>query len=535
MTKPKIALFGWDSATFDVILPLLQEGALPNLAQRMSHGVWGDLQSTTHPLSPTAWASFMTGMNPGKHGIYDFVGLDENGDFKLSNGGHLKEQTLWSRLSQSGQSVAVVNVPMTYPPANVNGFLIAGMDTPPHVKKFTHPPSLAGEIDARFGPYVIDVHAKGLPWQSVNQFTKAYVRRLCENVHRQGEVVRYLAEQNDLDFLMLVFTATDRVQHALGHLLSGTITPDDGIGLVYQACDMAMGKVMEALDDEWSVVIMSDHGACAYSRIFEPNTWLATQGYLSMLPTQETSRINEALGALQRRIARRLGRAPDQQPRLAGFQNQIRWDQTRAFALGAFGSIYINSTDRFPHGIVEPGSAYNAVCTEISEGLLSLRDPETGRPIVRTVWRSTDVYSGDCAHLAPDLLLDTYDEFFIRNNLDHHEGHMVADAGRYGRRSLAHTGRHTSTGILVMEGTPFLRTGQHVRAAIIDLAPTILHLRGLPVPQAMDGRPLTDWLEPDFQSKHPVKQGDDRAGTEPNQEMDAYTEHDAGNCRGATA
>jgi predicted AlkP superfamily phosphohydrolase/phosphomutase len=286
MNARKMAIIGWDGATFDVINPLIQAGALPNLKHLMSKGAWGQLASTLHPISPTAWTSFMTGMNPGKHGVFDFVGPDEDGRFRVVSGGAVRAETLWARLSRAGRRVAVVNVPMTYPPEPVNGFLVSGMDAPRRNQAFTHPPELARELHDRFGGYQVGVRARAVALTAVNSFTPRYVRRLCDLTRLHGEVACDLLEHHSPDFLAVVFIATDRAQHALGHLMTDGISPDDGIGQVYRACDRALGGILEKLDDDWTVLLMSDHGACAYQRVFELGTWLAMQGWLRLHPVR---------------------------------------------------------------------------------------------------------------------------------------------------------------------------------------------------------------------------------------------------------
>ena len=492
-----IAVIGLDAETFDVIEPLIQAGALPNLERLMARGCWGRLRSTLHPLSPTAWASFMTGMNPGKHGVFDFVGQGQDGRFRVINGGAVGAETLWARLSRAGRRVGVINVPLTYPPEPVNGFLVAGMDAPRLDQAFTHPLSLAGELHSRFGRYRVGVRARGLPWKSVDRFTARYVERLCDMVHQRGQVVRYLLEHQPLDFLMVVFIAPDRAQHALGHLMAQDISPHDGIGRVYRACDEAMGQILEALGDDWAVLVMSDHGACPYSCVFEPNAWLAAQGWLCLRPESRWARLEEALNPLWRRLIHRQFRSNQ-------LFNRIVWEETGAFALGAFGSIFVNRSDRFPEGIVAPGAEYEAVCEQIATGLLALRDPVTGTPIVDTVHRGDEVYHGPYTALAPDLLLVTTEDYFVRSSSNRREGRLVYPADRYRGRSLYHTGKHSPQGILIAAGDPFASVGERTGARIIDLAPTILHLGGLPIPSEMDGKPLLDWLKPSYRQARPV-------------------------------
>jgi len=504
MNVQKIAVIGWDGATFDVIFPLIRKGALPNLQRLISNGAWGKLVSTLHPLTPPAWASFMTGMNPGKHGVFDFIGMEKGGQFRVINGKAIKAKTLWARLSEAGRRVAVINVPMTYPPEPVNGFLIAGMDAPRWDYAFTYPPELAEELYKYFGTYRVGVPPRGWILTPVKHFTPHYIKQLCELVYLRSRVTCYLLEHYPIDFLMVVFTATDRAQHALGHLMANGVSPDDGIGQVYKACDDALGSILERLDEDWIVFLMSDHGACPYNRVFELSTWLVKQGWLHLRPEHQLQKLIRSISLVYYPLSKLLGGVGLKKTTLERFFEQIIWEKTRAFALGAFGSIYINTTERFPKGVVKLKGEYQAICEQITEELLSIRDPDTGETVVQAVYRADEIYHGPYVSLAPDLLIETASNYFVRNNLDHCEGQIIYPAGRYQGRSLMHTGKHSLEGILIAIGTPFAPGGNR-HAYIMDVAPTILYLSGLPIPSEMDGKPLLDWLTPDYRQSHPVQ------------------------------
>ncbi|MEZ4868936.1 MAG: alkaline phosphatase family protein [Caldilineaceae bacterium] len=505
----KVAVIGWDSATLTALNPLLTAGALPHLQQLIAQGSTGKLFSTLHPLTPPAWTTMMTGVNPGKHGIFDFVGLSKERGFQVMTGADVYAETLWSRLSRSGKRVVVANVPMTYPPEAVNGYLIAGMDAPRQDRAYTHPPALGEELEQHFGAYCVDVKARAPAGMSSNAFTQKYIDELCAQVRQQADVADYLLARETPDFCMFVFTAPDRVQHVLGELLSQGVTPEDGIGQVYRACDEALGRILDRLDDDWCVFVVSDHGACTYRRVFELSTWLVAQGWLTLRPPAQTQQLSELWGRVRRQFARWLHLPIRQRPGLQQFLNQIVWEKTYAFSLGAFGSIYINSRERFEHGIVHAGAEYDALCTQITERLLAARDPETDAAIVKAVYRGTDVYQGDYLNLAPDLLVETHNDYFVRNNLDHHEMRLTYPAGQYGERTLAHTARHHKEGVLMAAGPAFASRQPELQAHLADLAPTILHLMGLSVPNSMDGAPLRDWYTAAFLTAQPVEVADD--------------------------
>src|SRR3954452_24921089 len=157
MPTPKLIVVGLDAATFDVIDPLVEAGDLPNLAGLLDRGARGSLRSTTHPLTPLAWTTMVTGVNAGRHGIWDFVERDESGYLlRLINGSHSRAPALWTRLSQAGRRVGIVNVPFTWPAADVNGFAIAGMDAAAREEGMTTPRDLIHELQERFGRLLLD-------------------------------------------------------------------------------------------------------------------------------------------------------------------------------------------------------------------------------------------------------------------------------------------------------------------------------------------------------------------------------------------
>ncbi len=138
--SPKILVIGLDSATFDVIQPLINQSKLPNLQKLMANGIWGELQSTYPPITPAAWTTFMTGKNPGKHGIFHFVKRKPNSyDVRFCTAKDIHEQTLLDLFAQHGWKVGSVNMPMTYPPLETNGYVVAGVPVPPTGAHAPHP------------------------------------------------------------------------------------------------------------------------------------------------------------------------------------------------------------------------------------------------------------------------------------------------------------------------------------------------------------------------------------------------------------
>src|SRR5256884_8435693 len=162
MSKIKVLIVGLDGATFDLIKPWITEGKLPNLAQLMKEGASGRLASILPPITPPAWTSFMTGKNPGKHGIFHFLEA-RAGTYKQSylNAASRRAKTIWRMLSDAGYTVGTMNIPFTYPPEHLNGFQISGMDTPSEKSPFVYPPELRSELVNLLGRFQLDLRYLG--------------------------------------------------------------------------------------------------------------------------------------------------------------------------------------------------------------------------------------------------------------------------------------------------------------------------------------------------------------------------------------
>src|ERR1051325_9352411 len=155
---PKVVVIGLDAATWTLINPWMAEGSMPNLAKLMQAGVSGSLQSVLPPITPPAWTSFMTGKNPGKHGIFNFIETEPGGyAMKYSNATSRRSPTIWKLLNDAGFSVGTMNIPFTYPPEKLNGFQISGMDTPSESSPFIHPPELRDELLPHLGQIHLDI------------------------------------------------------------------------------------------------------------------------------------------------------------------------------------------------------------------------------------------------------------------------------------------------------------------------------------------------------------------------------------------
>src|SRR4051812_7191770 len=274
MPAPDLTVIGLDAATFTVIDPMLEAGQLPNLQRIFERGSRGVLRSTTHPLTPQAWTTMVTGVNAGRHGIWDFAERDPNGyHLKLVNGSFRRAPAVWDHLRARGRTVGFVNVPFTWPAPDVDGFLLSGFDAAAREEGMSCPPSLMAEIRQRFGDLTLDHR---LPVDSRGTFDLDWVRRAIE---QRVEIVKWLTERFDPNLLFVVFMSADHVQH-VGWAEWEQKGPDGAVGAVYRMLDEAVGELV-GNDESRNVMLVSDHGAGRLDGVVNLNHWLEAHGYLS--------------------------------------------------------------------------------------------------------------------------------------------------------------------------------------------------------------------------------------------------------------
>lgn len=527
MSERKVFVIALDGATFDLLGPWVREGHLPALAQLIDEGVSGDLTSTFPPLTGPAWGSFMTGKTPARHGVMEFFRRKE-GTYEQTLNSRLDVDgaSLWRLLSDAGRQVGVMNIPLTYPPEPVNGFLITGLLTPPEARDFTYPPELLAELEAEFGVYR---HRHDEKYHKSNPHP--FIQEQYDILENNTQAALYLMRTKPWDFFMVHFYASDRVQHEFWHLLDPTHPQHDprererlgNVALdLFKAMDAAVGRLLAELDAQGGeapvVMVMSDHGFGPIYRYFNVNTWLLKQGYLRLKPGVATrlrhllfklglnysvlSKWVLALGLGRRAV--RLGRARREtlQRKVFLSLDDIDWTRSRAYAIGNFGQIYANLKGREPQGIVEPGAEYEALLKELDGQLMALTDPKTRQQVVERVMRRDEIYDlegSPYADRAPDLAFITKDMTTKPMGLSDFASSQVFE-DVYGTM-----GHHRMNGILISRGAGVICKGARIEnAGLQDLAPTLLYLMGLPVPTDMEGQVLDALFEPEFRETHEV-------------------------------
>ncbi|KPK68943.1 hypothetical protein AMJ82_06915 [candidate division TA06 bacterium SM23_40] len=506
-TVDRAVVIGLDGATFDVIDPMVARGELPNMARVLDRGARGTLESSIPPVTAPAWVSFMTGVNPGKHGIFNFSELSPDairrGVRHLITSRSIKSPTIWEIVDRAGGRTVAINVPVTYPCWPIRGCMISGVPAPTKDDAFVHPPALLSALENALGEYPLEQNPpRGVP-VDLNEWTRRY-RGIEEQRHRAAT---YLIDRDEWDLFVVVYGLTDRIQHLCwSHYRHGGAL-EEAIPEAYRTVDRWIGELMAKVGDETTVLVMSDHGFGDLDKAFCTTRWLNEHGFLCYAKPRWPG-IGAGLAVRRATVGRILSRCgfgglaarlPDRfqgivvrLPMLRTGGNGIDWEKSDAFA-GNFG-IYINVRDGGA-GAASGGGEYGDLRRRIASELERLVDLETGECVVDTISFREEVYCGEFAELAPDILFQMKEMRYQQHNRPTCRELFTTQTG----------GTHRMDGILIAAGPHAASGARFEKASLVDIAPTLLYLLGLPVPAAMDGRVLIEGLDEELLRSREVK------------------------------
>jgi predicted AlkP superfamily phosphohydrolase/phosphomutase len=517
LKEHRTLIIGLDGATFNIIDPLVKAGCLPNLSKLMAQGVHGTLNAWPNMNSASSWSSIVTGYNPGQHGIQDFgdAPLQSRSKWHPMTASERKKDPFWRLLSAAGHYVGVLNVPISYPADPIHGFMLAGMDSPSiHSPGFAHPRDLLDELQRHGIDYIIDVSNLSVISQRDPYHYPATVQRM---VDARARTILHLMKTRPWDILMAVFTAPDRIQHYFYPDPQGSVDNPDWIPIrsLYKQIDSFFGEVFTLIDESTTVLIISDHGfgpVRSFSDYLNP--LFSQLGLLSYRSSQSNLRgrlIKNLLLYGRKLIPQSLQRPlamafPKLHRRALGerLYSDIDWSKSQVFAHLYGGKIYINLRGRQPEGAVS-AEDYESVCEQVRKILLQLVDPDTGKHLIRGVFRGQDLFYGPYADQVADLFIQwEYD--FIRDSVcyrDEEKPIIIQEVRAKGVKKRW-IGQHLPEGIFIASGPGINKGGGIEGACIYDITPTILYLQNHPVPSDMDGKVLTDIFTKERLHQHPV-------------------------------
>ena len=484
---PRLIVLGWDSATFDVVDPLLHEGRLPALASLIDKGWRAPLRSTWPPMTDCAWTSAFTGRDAGGHGIigswYRAPGSYECRYFSSRD---RRAPAVWD-LTEDVRHL-VWNVPMTFPPEPIDGAMVAGYGAPPG-SHITEPKDLQAKLSEK---WPLDDLLDRAPHGSLERFFDDLVRGL----RAQAAALPWAIRETEADAVYAVWPHVDRAQHFFWRFRDSDHPLAGAVDRIYEEMDRATGAVIEAFPDA-DVMVVSDHGAGPLHGDLNLGAWLAARGDASYSTGSRRSLVSSVAWALPpavRRTGRRLAPGLARKAmaaKLAGQLAPFDWSGTRAF-FGFHSDLWLNLAGREPNGIVAPGDA-DAVLDELADALLQIEDPATGAKVIAGVHRRDEIYSGPHAELAPDLVLDTWSAGYrVAPGREASDEVVVSPEALAGVHE-SWSSDHRPLGIFVGAG-PSFEHGSSEELALYDVCPMSLALLKAPVPEGLNGTVAEDAL-----------------------------------------
>lgn len=502
-------LIGLDAACWEYLDPLLEAGRLPNLQRLISNGVAGTLQSTLPAWTPTAWASIITGKNPGKHGVYGMMWRRPGTfDFVSTNATVRQGTPFWTRLNDAGVRVGLVNVPFTHPPDPIDGFVVCGFGAPSTADDLIYPEEARQWVRSRFADYAPGM--AGLA--SLASHSHHSQDRLLQAERRlqaqQVEIALELAQCYDVHVLVINLMLLDHANHRVREMKQ--------VEKAICLCDADIGRLIRNFGSD-NVMVISDHGSRRVKGDFLLLNYLVDAGYSILKPRTQREHKNALNHLLARWLKTRI--------RASWVERMVRHIMLGSLWLlpdALVGSIWRQIEKDYPtarryvacrpkldlcSSRLIPGSQYagllygndrasesghtrsdedrHELCTEVCERLAALVDPDTGESLLAGLHKSEALYHGPQTRYAPDIVIDSFSSSWgvlgSYNELPLRPRHLyfVADGGD--------SGQHSRNGIYVLDGLDFQATTASCKYRLMDVAPTLLCIYDVPLPDDYDG------------------------------------------------
>lgn len=475
----RVLVIGLDGATPEYVWPWCEQGVLPNLAKLVRAGAWGPIDSTMPPFTSMAWPCVYTGCHPGKHGIVSYFDDVRAPTPKPATARSLKADPIWRILHRHGRRSIMVAAPISYPPEPIDGVMVSGMDTPSEASPFTHPPELREELLA--AGYRIFIERDMLYSGETERIFQDGVRV----TRGKAEAFIRLLKTEPWDFAMVVLNEIDVISHFM---------TDDRVRRIYEESDALVGRMLEAAGDDTVVLVVSDHGVKPLKARVFVNEILKDLGLLHLHPEPGTARTLARAGITRERVKgalhslgvlnalravlpRRVWKLqahlkPATEKRLV----DVDMGRTRVYFDGGYWM-------RTPPG--QPPLT-DAELARIQEAL----DRLGGR-----IHRGADLYPGPYADRAPEYVVYVPDHYLAAG----------IGTGSWTAPTNVRPGDHSFHATGILSGPESLVGRGPIRGRLVDWAPTLLYLMGLPVPEHMDGEVIEGAIAPGLLRARPVQ------------------------------
>jgi len=490
-SKRKVLVIGLDGATWDLIDPWMKAGHLPTFKQFVDRGTRGHLKSTIPAHTGPAWTTAFTGVNPGKHNVYGFFTIKDY-EMKIVLSSDRKAKPIWSMLSEKGFKVNVINAMCFYPPDEVNGFMVGGM------------PGMLDKLPNIAYPAELQKRLNEIDYKVEIGFVKEKILdRVFEVIEKRKEITLELSQKIDWDLNIVVFIATDRVQHSFWNIdvdknsVKEFESDSENKNLIlntYKKLDSVLMELTEKIGKDANTIIISDHGFGRIRKSIYLNNWLESRGLLKRMDVTEDNPVkrNSILRSIKS-MARGLGKillprktekimAERKLQRLMDRRKKdnIDWKNTKIRALPE-GFLEINLIGRQPKGLIESGQQLEELKNQIKNELSNLKDPENGEKVVNQVFTREELYHGPYVKNAPDMWVKPREGYVFSPGFGKNMFEILPRI----------TGSHRDYGIFLAFGPDIKKNSEIKDLSLLDISPTILHLLEIPIPMEMDGQVLT--------------------------------------------
>lgn len=497
MNYDKALMIGLDGATFALLKPLMGNGVMPFLRRFMQEGVHGDLLSTRNPLTPPAWISMITGRSPHVHGIYDFLRpatLEDGSVFlKVNDSRYIRSETIWSIAQRNGRRATSLNFYGMSPPPPIDGYLISGFVPWKHLRHAMHPTGLFDTIKQ-----MPDFDYKNLAMDIGEE--KKCVQGLLEGEHEDWiklqsdrdtawtQICCRLMESDRTDLTAVVLDGPDKIQHLFWRFVDPVLQPPDPDPWFTRIRDLCLGfyrqldanieRLAGEAGPDTDVILTSDHGFGATTEVVYINEWLARHGYLRWRDSAEHGETGKLTAD---HMKEHLG--------MVDWRNSVAYCPTPSS-----NAIYIKRASGSSPGVKE--SEYLTFCLKLRQQLLDYRDPANGEPVFVGV-DANKLEGTPYVEPSPDITLRLRDGGFVS---------ILKSTDIVVPRKHP-DGTHRPNGIFIARG-PRIRRGAEIKALnLLDIAPLLLHLLGIPVPGDLEGRVPVEALDERLLGQKSIKRG----------------------------
>lgn len=479
----KVLVIGIDAGTWNIIDSF--KDMLPNINSLIEGGVKANLKSCIPPVTCPAWRCYSTGKDPSQLGVFWWLNVNvKTHKFIVKSGSqYFGKDNLWNILGEAGFRSCIINLPTTYPAEPLNGLMISG-------------PPVLDSCNA-FYPKQVSKKYEKFQWRPKSFFKINQDKALSEVfdiLQNNFDTVEKCLKEEEWSFFHFTVFLTDDIQHHFWkHMNINGSQYRDVIKKLWVEIDRKLGRLLRIVPKDTIIFVISDHGATTLKGTFYVNEWLRREKYLTLKRIQALSKKNVSKLRLERigvfldrlRLLETFGRLfPKNSIPTFPFgwgadisQNDVDWKRTKAIATGE-GPVYLNASS---------ADKKRLLTDVIVKKIKQVVDPATGKPVIKNAYKFSELYTGKPTEESPDIILLPEDGYEISG--------VVGKEDIIDHSDEKWSATHILEGVLIVNG-PYIRDNMTIEDVdIYDLAPTILHIFGCPIPEYMHGRVLKEIFE----------------------------------------